>query len=364
MKKILSLVVFAAMIFGATVCSAETYTVKNGDTLSGIAKAKGTSVSELVKINKIKNPNMIYVRQKLTIPEKEVVSQKIVAKEEVKAEVIAKASTENFAPSQPAKPKREIIFSNGKKAEVAKIAKEEKSDKKDNLSMLETYGRAMFSVKRPGSHNEVKSGGLSGEVMYWKKKSGSPTSLGIGLYGNYSEWDMSNMPIEGSDFRIVPEVGISTYSDQWYGQLKARLGYQKAVTERSGRPDVRKSGVIGGIYADYHYRINDSLDALAILDIWNGDLTSSTDISAGVEKSFDNGFRWRNLVGYGFRDGDVKDFAFAKSELRKKTGIGTVIMGVQGGTNHTIGAYVGLSTKEPIEKWYGEIRADRFNPAE
>ncbi len=362
MKKILSFVLFTAMIFGATICGAETYTVKNGDTLSGIAKAKGTSVAELVMINKIKNPNLIFVRQKLTIPEKETVSQKaVVLEEEVKAEVITKTSTKT---SQSEKTKREIIFSNGKKVEIVKTAKEEKSDKKDNISMLETYGRAMFSIKKPGNHDEVKSGGISGEMMYWKKKAGSPTSLGIGLYGNYSEWDMSNLPIEGSDLRIVPEVGISTYSDEWYGQLKARLGYQKAVTERSGRPDVKKSGVIGGIYADYHYRINDSLDALAMLDIWTGDLNSSTDISAGVEKSFNNGLRWRNLVGYGFRDNGVKDFAFAKSELRKKTGIGTVIVGIQGGTNHTVGAYVGLSTKEPIEKWYGEKRADKFNSAE
>ena len=43
------------------------YTVKKGDTLSKIAKTYKTSVSNLVKLNKIKNPNYIVVGQKLII---------------------------------------------------------------------------------------------------------------------------------------------------------------------------------------------------------------------------------------------------------------------------------------------------------
>lgn len=44
-----------------------TYTVKAGDTLSGIAAAKGTSVATLQKLNGIKNPNLIRVGQKLKL---------------------------------------------------------------------------------------------------------------------------------------------------------------------------------------------------------------------------------------------------------------------------------------------------------
>ena len=43
------------------------YIVKSGDTLSAIAKKFGTTVNELVKLNGIKNPNLIYVNQKLRI---------------------------------------------------------------------------------------------------------------------------------------------------------------------------------------------------------------------------------------------------------------------------------------------------------
>lgn len=43
------------------------YTVKAGDTLSAIAKKYSTSVDALVKLNGIKNPNLIYVNQKIRI---------------------------------------------------------------------------------------------------------------------------------------------------------------------------------------------------------------------------------------------------------------------------------------------------------
>ncbi|MCP3137254.1 LysM peptidoglycan-binding domain-containing protein [Pyxidicoccus xibeiensis] len=45
-----------------------THTVKSGDTLSGIAGKYGTSVGALQRANNISNPNLIYVGQKLTIP--------------------------------------------------------------------------------------------------------------------------------------------------------------------------------------------------------------------------------------------------------------------------------------------------------
>lgn len=50
-----------------TTSSVSVYTVKKGDTLSEIAERFGTTVSQLVKLNNIKNPNLIYVGQKLKI---------------------------------------------------------------------------------------------------------------------------------------------------------------------------------------------------------------------------------------------------------------------------------------------------------
>jgi len=47
--------------------SSGVYVVRAGDTLSQIAKAYGTSVRSLMKINNIRNPNQIYVGQRLRI---------------------------------------------------------------------------------------------------------------------------------------------------------------------------------------------------------------------------------------------------------------------------------------------------------
>lgn len=44
------------------------YTVKKGDTLSEIAKEYGTTVNEIASLNNISNPNIIYVGQYLVIP--------------------------------------------------------------------------------------------------------------------------------------------------------------------------------------------------------------------------------------------------------------------------------------------------------
>lgn len=46
----------------------KTYKVKKGDTLSGIAKAHGTTYQKLAALNGIANPNKIYVGQVLKIP--------------------------------------------------------------------------------------------------------------------------------------------------------------------------------------------------------------------------------------------------------------------------------------------------------
>lgn len=47
---------------------AKTYTVVKGDTLSKIAKKYGTTVDTLVKLNGIKNKNLINIGQVIKLP--------------------------------------------------------------------------------------------------------------------------------------------------------------------------------------------------------------------------------------------------------------------------------------------------------
>jgi murein DD-endopeptidase MepM/ murein hydrolase activator NlpD len=46
------------------------YRVKRGDTINSIARKHGTSVAELVKLNRLSNPNFILVNQMLKVPQK------------------------------------------------------------------------------------------------------------------------------------------------------------------------------------------------------------------------------------------------------------------------------------------------------
>ena len=48
--------------------SGKTYTVQRGDTLSGIARKFGTTVTVLAQLNNIKDVNKIYVGQVLRLP--------------------------------------------------------------------------------------------------------------------------------------------------------------------------------------------------------------------------------------------------------------------------------------------------------
>ena len=90
--------IFTAVAFFATgtIASAESYTVKSGDTLSEIAKEKNTSVEKLVELNKIENPDFIKVGQILELDEEknsEVSTEEAVTYEDVTYNAPAASTT-------------------------------------------------------------------------------------------------------------------------------------------------------------------------------------------------------------------------------------------------------------------------------
>ena len=65
-KRVIRLSLLSGM-FIPVLASAESYTVKSGDTLSAIAKEKNTTVDAIAKKNKISNVNLITIGQVLEI---------------------------------------------------------------------------------------------------------------------------------------------------------------------------------------------------------------------------------------------------------------------------------------------------------
>lgn len=65
------ILIFLVIVVISSIINAEgfiTYLVKKGDNLSFIAKNFNVSMEELIEFNDIKNPNLIYVNQRLKIP--------------------------------------------------------------------------------------------------------------------------------------------------------------------------------------------------------------------------------------------------------------------------------------------------------
>ncbi|MBQ4505874.1 MAG: LysM peptidoglycan-binding domain-containing protein [Firmicutes bacterium] len=67
----------------------KTYTIVKGDNLTKIARAFGTTVDELVKLNGIENPNLIYAGAELKIP---FTAEELAAKAEEAAKAAAEAA--------------------------------------------------------------------------------------------------------------------------------------------------------------------------------------------------------------------------------------------------------------------------------
>jgi len=79
--------------------STEKYTVRKGDTLSGIALRLGTSTTELIALNKLTNPEFIYVGQELLVPKKVIIAAE--PAKPVKEEVSSKTPVTSPLPIIP-----------------------------------------------------------------------------------------------------------------------------------------------------------------------------------------------------------------------------------------------------------------------
>ena len=114
---------FTAVAFFATgaIASAESYTVKSGDTLSEIAKEKNTSVEKIVELNRIENPDLIKVGQILELDEEKnsEVSTETTTEEAVTYEDVtynAPAASTTYSQPATASTSSNVVLPNGNTA--------------------------------------------------------------------------------------------------------------------------------------------------------------------------------------------------------------------------------------------------------
>ena len=128
-KRVIGLSLLSGM-FIPVLASAESYTVKSGDTLSAIAKEKNTTVDAIAKKNKISNVNLITVGQVLEIEDE-------------------KATTNTTEQATTSKATTTVSASDGLSAEDA-AAKEWIAQKESSGSYTEQngqyYGRYQLSL--------------------------------------------------------------------------------------------------------------------------------------------------------------------------------------------------------------------------
>ena len=128
-KRVIGLSLLSGM-FIPVLASAESYTVKSGDTLSAIAKEKNTTVDAIAKKNKISNVNLITVGQVLEIEDE-------------------KATTNNTEQATTSKATTTVSASDGLSAEDA-AAKEWIAQKESSGSYTaqngQYYGRYQLSL--------------------------------------------------------------------------------------------------------------------------------------------------------------------------------------------------------------------------
>lgn len=96
MKKIMILLVISVMLFSTvTSVAAEEYVVQEGDVLWKIAKEHKTTVQKIIDLNDIKNGNLIFVDQKIQLPESEAI---VMTNSEKAVALIESIGTNNLEP--------------------------------------------------------------------------------------------------------------------------------------------------------------------------------------------------------------------------------------------------------------------------
>lgn len=175
-KTIISMVTAATLLIPTGALAAGTYTVKSGDTMWKIAVKTQTGTQELINANpSLKNPNLIYPGQVLTVP--------------TKVNATTEAKVVELVNAERAKAGLKPLVSNWELARVAKIKAQDMTDKNYFSHTSPTYGDPFTMIKNFGikytaaGENIAQGQKTPQEVMNaWMNSSGHKANIMSSTY--------------------------------------------------------------------------------------------------------------------------------------------------------------------------------------
>lgn len=224
-KKTLLTITAAAgmMAAGSIAASADTVTVKSGDTISSIAKENNSSVSVIEKANDLSNINMIYVGQELEVGENGQVAQ-AQPKQQVQQPQQAQAPVQQVQPKQES---AQVEKNDNEQVHAQPQVKQQQAQPKQTVQAQPKQQAQPQQVSQKPAATSNNSGNSSSEdaakAAIANRESGGSYSASNGQY--YGKYQLGKSMLNGDLSEANQEKTADNYVNDRYGSWSNALDH-------------------------------------------------------------------------------------------------------------------------------------------
>ncbi|GEN49156.1 LysM peptidoglycan-binding domain-containing protein [Ligilactobacillus pobuzihii] len=226
-KKTLLTITAAAgmMAAGSIAASADTVTVKSGDTISSIAKENNSSVSVIEKANDLSNINMIYVGQKLEVGENGQVAQAQPKQQVQQSQQQAQAPVQQVQPKQES---AQVEKNDNEQVHVQpQVEQQQQAQPKQTVQAQPKQQAQPQQVSQKPAATSNNSGNSSSEdaakAAIANRESGGSYSASNGQY--YGKYQLGKSMLNGDLSEANQEKTADNYVNDRYGSWSNALDH-------------------------------------------------------------------------------------------------------------------------------------------
>ena len=226
-KKTLLTITAAAgmMAAGSIAASADTVTVKSGDTISSIAKENNSSVSVIEKANDLSNINMIYVGQKLEVGENGQVAQAQPKQQVQQSQQQAQAPVQQVQPKQES---AQVEKNDNEQVHVQpQVEQQQQAQPKQTVQAQPKQQAQPQQVSQKPAATSNNSGNSSSEdaakAAIANRESGGSYSASNGQY--YGKYQLGKSMLNGDLSESNQEKTADNYVNDRYGSWSNALDH-------------------------------------------------------------------------------------------------------------------------------------------